>query len=332
MDRLGHYLQQKEAMLGDASEREEAFILNNINRQFESSASTGIYPRQLAIETVNHCNAECVMCPYPNMNRHKGTMSEEIHKLIIDKVSAWNAPIEIISHAGMGEPLLDTNIEQKIIYEKQVFPKAMVAVYSNVSALNEKRAGQILDSGVDVLSVSLNGYSKEVYEAVMNLSFERTQQNLDLFIKMNNERGHPIEINVSLVPTQHHDKSEVENFCRYWEGKVDAVVVPPYIGWGGFFDLGIKKKQYPCRYIFEVLQIDWDGTVVMCCEDFESQYPLGNLTKQDPNEIFNSPKIQEQRRQMVGGNFSHPPICLDCIESHGVAREFWKRAEILPVS
>ena len=110
-------------------------------------------------------------------------------------------------------------------------------------------------------------------------------------------------------------------------------LILPYLDLGiEHFDLGIKKKQYPCRYIFEVLQIDWDGTVVMCCEDFESQYPLGNLTKQDPNEIFNSPKIQEQRRQMVGGNFSHPPICLDCIESHGVAREFWKRAEILPVS
>ena len=57
------------------------------------------------------------MCPYPNMNRHKGTMSEELHKLIIDKVSAWNAPIENISNAGMGEPLLDTKLEQKIIYE-----------------------------------------------------------------------------------------------------------------------------------------------------------------------------------------------------------------------
>ena len=332
MDRLDVFLKKKEAMLDEVSDKEERSIRSNIRRQYDISASIGVYPRQLAIETVNHCNAECVMCPYPQMKRHKGTMSEEVHRLIIDKIAAWNAPIETISHAGMGEPLLDNKIEQKIIYEKQIFTNAKVAIYSNVSALNEKRAGQILESGVDILSVSLNGYSKEIYEAVMKLSFDLTQKNLHRFIQMNNERGHPIQINVSLVPTKHHSKKEMENFCSYWDGKVDAVIIPPYIGWGGFFDLGVKKKQYPCRYIFEVLQIDWDGTVVMCCEDFETKYPLGNLTEQEPQEVFNSPKLQEQRRRMVDGDFSLPPLCVDCIESHEVARQYWRHAEVLPLS
>ena len=332
MDRLDAFLQEKEAMLGGISKKEERSIRNNIKRQYDISASIGIYPRQLAIETVNHCNAECVMCPYPQMKRHKGTMSEEVHRLIIDKIAVWNAPIETISHAGMGEPLLDKKIEQKIIYEKQIFTNAKVAIYSNVSVLNEKRAGQILESGVDILSVSLNGYSKEVYESVMKLPFERTQRNLHRFIKMNNERGHPIQINVSLIPTKHHSKKEIENFCSYWDGKVDGVIVPPYIGWGGYFDLGVRKEQYPCRYIFEVLQIDWDGTVAMCCEDYETKYPLGNLKEQEPQEVFNSPTLQEQRRRMVDGDFALPPICVDCIESHEVARQYWKHAEVLPLS
>ena len=87
MDRLDAFLQEKEAMLGRVSDKEERLIRNNIKRQYDISASIGIYPRQLAIETVNHCNAECVMCPYPQMKRHKGTMSEEVHRLIIDKIA-----------------------------------------------------------------------------------------------------------------------------------------------------------------------------------------------------------------------------------------------------
>ena len=332
MDRLNVFLKKKEAMLDEGSDKEERLIRSNIRRQYDISASIGVYPRQLAIETVNHCNAECVMCPYPQMKRHKGTMSKEVHRLIINKIAAWNAPIETISHAGMGEPLLDKRIEQKIIYEKQIFTNAKVAIYSNVSVLNEKRAGQILESGVDILSVSLNGYSKEVYESVMKLPFERTLANLNRFIKMNDERGHLIQINVSLVPTEHHSEKEIENFCSHWEGRVDGVIVPPYIGWGGYFDLGVRKEQYPCRYIFEVLQIDWDGTVAMCCEDFETKYPLGNLKEQGPQEVFNSPTLQEQRRRMVDGDFALPRICVDCIESHEVARQYWKQAEVLPLS
>jgi len=34
------------------------------------------------------------------------------------------APISIISHAGMGEPLTDRAIHDKIAYEKGVFPDA----------------------------------------------------------------------------------------------------------------------------------------------------------------------------------------------------------------
>jgi len=180
--------------------------------------------------------------------------------------------------------------------------------------------------------VSLNGYSKEAYESVMKLPFERTLENLNRFIKMNDERGHLIQINVSLVPTEHHSEKEIENFCSHWEGRVDGVIVPPYIGWGGYFDLGVRKEQYPCRYIFEVLQIDWDGTVAMCCEDYETKYPLGNLKEQEPQEVFNSPTLQEQRRRMVDGDFALPPICVDCIESHEVARQYWKQAEVLPLS
>jgi radical SAM protein with 4Fe4S-binding SPASM domain len=310
---------------------EEYRIRRRIRREFDKSRPNGVMPVQLAIETVNHCNAACVMCPYPTLQRPKGIMSAEVHKLIVDKVANWGAPIRTITHAGMGEPLLDRNIAEKVIYEKSVFPKAEVAIYSNASALEEHRAEQMFDARLDTFSVSLTGFSKDVYEKVMKLPFERTQTNLHRFIEMNAARGSPIQIFVSLVPTEHHTREEVQAFCDYWKPKVKGVIVPPFIGWGGHFDLKVKKHQYSCRYVWQVLQVDWDGTVAMCCEDFETKFPLGNLVKQSPHEVYNSAMFQDQRRRQVEGDFAVPSICKNCIESHEVAREFWKTATVIPV-
>jgi MoaA/NifB/PqqE/SkfB family radical SAM enzyme len=309
---------------------EEHRIRRRIRREFDKSRPHGVLPVQLAIETVNHCNAACVMCPYPTLRRHKGIMSADVHRLIVDKVAAWGAPIELITHAGMGEPLLDRSIADKIRYEKGVFPGARVAIYSNASALDERRAQQLFDAGVDLFSVSLNAFSREVYEKVMVLPYERTQENLHRFVEMNRARGKPMRISVSLVPTEHHSDDEIRRFREYWANLADEVVVPPRISWGGHFAMNVNKRQYSCRYIWKVLQVDWDGTVAMCCEDYETRFPLGNLLSQDPGEVFNSPMFQEQRRRQVEGDFSVPSICTNCIESHEVARDFWRDAQVIP--
>lgn len=327
-----HALTQGISILTSLPGSEEWKIRRRIRKEFDKTKSYGALPTQLAIETVNRCNAACVMCPYPTLERQKGVMSSEVHRLIVDKVAAWGAPIQFITHAGMGEPFLDKTIFEKVVYEKQVFPAAKVAIYSNASVLDEKRAENVFQSGLDILSVSLNAFSKEVYEKVMKLPFERTQENLHRFIARNEELGKPVKIHASLVPTEHHSKEEIEAFRSYWSPRVDSVIIPPLIGWGGFFDLGIHKKQYPCRYIWQVLQIDWDGTVAMCCEDYETKFPLGNLTKQHPQEVYNSKMFQAQRRRQVDGDFNMPSICKDCIESHGVAREFWKNANVVPAT
>jgi len=107
-------------------------------------ANRSFLPTQLAIETVRACNARCIMCPSTNMSRPHGVMNADTHKTIIDKVYAWGAPITLITHAGLGEPLLDSNLENKIIYEKYRFPSAQVVVYTNGSLLTEIRTNSLL--------------------------------------------------------------------------------------------------------------------------------------------------------------------------------------------
>ena len=39
--------------------------------------------------------------------------------------------------------------------------------------------------------------------------------------------------------------------------------------------------------------------------------------------------FQEQRRRQVEGDFAMPSMCLNCIESHDGAREYWKTATLV---
>lgn len=307
----------------------DIFLRQKIRREWNKGKARGFLPRQLAIETSAFCNAKCIMCPTQKMSRPKGFMSLELHRLVVDEVADWKAPISIISHAGLGEPLLDNRLFEKIQYEKKVLKGARITVYTNGSLLDEKRSQMLLEAGVDELSFSLNAFKKETYEAVMKLAYERTVTNIHKFLEINKAAGSPVKVHVSLIPTDLHTHVEIDQFCEYWMKRVNSVVIPPFISWGGFFEQHQEKKQWPCRYLWEVFQVDWDGTVKMCCEDFDSRYPIGNIGERKPMEIFNSSRMQKQRLDQVKGNFDWPEICRNCIESHEVARDFWKSAEVV---
>ena len=70
--------------------------------------------------------------------------------------------------------------------------------------------------------------------------------------------------------------------------------------------------------------IDWDGTVKMCCEDYETRYPLGKVGEQSVMKIFNSKMFNQQRQRQLAGSFDMPEICKNCVETHQVAREYWQ--------
>lgn len=257
-------------------------------------------------------------------------MSDSVHSQLVAKIAEWGAPISYISHAGMGDPLTDRGLEMKIGHEKQIFKDAQVVIYTNAGLLDQKRAEALLSSGVDVISVSLNGFRKETYETVMNISYERTLSNVLTLLKLIEDERSGVKVHVSLIPTELHSPDEIKKFEDFWRDRVEAVVVPTLISWGTFLAHSSREHQWPCRYIWEVFQIDWDGAVAMCCEDYESQYPTGNLLKQQPDDIYNSSRMQRQRMNQVKGNFGWPPMCRDCVETHAVARSFWDTAELTP--
>ncbi len=60
------------------------------------------------------------------------------------------------------------------------------------------------------------------------------------------------------------------------------------------------------------LQVQWDGTVVPCCYDYNSRMILGDFKEQTLGEIFRGEKYDKIRRAHIEGNFSEYPFCDVC--------------------
>jgi radical SAM protein with 4Fe4S-binding SPASM domain len=286
-------------------------------------------PTHMAIETISACNADCIMCPSSKMKREKAVMRPEVHQTILRKITDWGAPISLITHAGLGEPLLDRMLEERIQQEKKTFTDSQIIVYTNGSLLDEERALKLIDSGVDIVSFSINGFRKETYEAVMKLPRDNTYRNVERFCEIKQKLGSKINICVSAIKTDLCSQQELEEYKQFWETKNVQVIMPPWISWGNHFEHSIRKHQLPCFYIWKTMMIDQDGTVKMCCEDYNTRYPLGNIMTQSPSEIFNSARMRQQRTDQLNSNFSWPEICKNCTETFEPARDFWMNSPAL---
>src|SRR3989338_2398722 len=75
----------------------------------------GAWPHALYVEGTNICNAECVFCAYPEMQRPKKVMAMVFFKSVIDQYVAMNGT-EVDLTPIVGDPFVDGKIFERLDY------------------------------------------------------------------------------------------------------------------------------------------------------------------------------------------------------------------------
>jgi radical SAM protein with 4Fe4S-binding SPASM domain len=275
------------------------------------------YPFALEIGTTNLCNADCIMCPHSKLKK-MGTMDMNLYKKIMDNAHKLKIKHAILSF--FGEPFLDKTIIEKIKYAKE---KGMhVAFYSNASLLNKELANKIIHSGLDEITISFDGYSKETYEKIRRkLKFDVVRGNILNLIEMKHKLhiDNP-RINLVLVELE-ENKKEIKQFYHEWKNKVSNINIVNMRNWANSiqkegtkesFHFQKKMKRKPCALIWKEMVIDWDGDVVLCNNDWEHLAVLGNLKKQTIEEVWMGEPLKKIREAHVKREFHKIPLCADC--------------------
>jgi radical SAM protein with 4Fe4S-binding SPASM domain len=239
-----------------------------------------------------------------------------LFKKIIDEAAALGT--YSLNMNLLNEPLTHPKLLEMIKYAKN---KGIVDVFfhSHGGLLNEEKAKELLDSGLDRLLISIDSPYKEKYNRIRVLSdFDNVMENLKRFKKMRDERGqlNPV-IRVSCIQFPDMTITEIEDAKKLFLKFSDAIGFQQYVD--PRKDIGKDKKylpgyksQFVCQQPFTRLSIIEDGRVSPCCLDYDQDLIIGDLKKQSLREVWESSKIKGIRNIMKKGEFYKIPACATC--------------------
>lgn len=269
---------------------------------------------EIRFETTTKCNYNCIICARDKFSRVKETMSFSNFKKLVDKIRSETNQYNTITFSGFGEPLLDPTLDDKIEYVKKL--GFDVLLLTNGSLLTVPRFQELERLGVKSVRISLYGMSQETYSRVHGLI------NLDQFakIKQNITKITEIKKTTQIILTYNIiegiNSDETEPWIAYWKDRADLIEVWTPHNWvdGRLYREIQKEKLNSCgRPLTTPLQVQVDGTVNMCCFDFNGKLLLGNLNNQSLDQIFSSENFKKILRRHITGDFTNSNlICENC--------------------
>lgn len=274
------------------------------------------YPELIQIETTTACNAKCPMCPRNIQKRGHGRMDDAMLYSVVGQ--AYDLGVRFMLPFIDGEPLADPRMVQFVGFLSKTYPDVVVGWYTNGSLLTEEKARQLLGFGnIKQFNVSMQGGTKEVYEANMGLPWERSIANVEMLLRVNEELGNPSEIRLNMCVFSKTSKT-LDDFKRRWEGR--ATVCPgAFSNFGGMVrdDEGEEpwkdKPRLVCDRATKHIYVYWNCDVGQCCFDLLGSVTHGNLSQNSLREILDGPSHRLMREAHRALNVSGmPPICHDC--------------------
>lgn len=246
--------------------------------------------RTLTLEITTHCQADCIVCVRDKLKFELGNMSQPLFERAVKEVSelytSRGGGLECIDFGGMGEPLLDSQIEQKLVWLKEHYPDIRVAVTTNGGLLSVKK--DILCKYIDVLKISNYGFTKKSFEAVHrgNLIYENVKKNIEDFLRIP-VANRPKVIMSFLVLDE--NRGEEEEWREYWESQCEELYIWRPHNWAGYYHSDTDRNPEKCRSCGRPgcdFTIRTNGDVSVCCWDFNRELTIGNLEKNSFKEIY----------------------------------------------
>lgn len=273
--------------------------------------SESLFPEFLNIETTNRCNLKCVMCPRDKMTRAEGTMDMELYRKIVADCSNYVEYIFVFGLFMDGEPLLDKLLEQRIRIAKDAGIR-FVDIATNGMLLTQSRARSLVESGLDRIIIAVEDIDKDVHERIRRgCDYNRVISNLENLIAIRNEAGSTTpEIVVRMLGLEENSLHRAA-FLQHWGQKVEHILIVPAHNWGGAVPIG-EKVNHPnteCFYLWKQMVIHIDGTVALCCVDYDGVHKLGNARYESIYDIWHGKNFKEYRERFKNCQID---LCNNC--------------------
>jgi radical SAM protein with 4Fe4S-binding SPASM domain len=286
------------------------------------------------IEPTNICNLKCPLCPsgVDTLTRERGFMSMEVYKKIVDQIHRYSFGLILWNQ---GEPFLHPDFYEMLRYANEKKLYLMVSTNANMEFLYH----ELIDTGLDLLIVSLDGATQETYNKYrINGSLEFVEQNVKKLVEAKESRKKKTPLIVWQFLVMKHNESEVGLIQKLSDGlNVDLLVYksvqiydvndieeflptdPKYRRYKitentdgtKSFEIPIFKNR--CYRIWGQPVINWDGEMSVCCFDKDNFIRIGNISDGNFINLWKSEKFYFFRKNILTDRKMYE-ICRNCGE------------------
>lgn len=293
-------------------------------------------PFSILIDPCNLCNFKCSFCPTGNSQllakvaRPNGMMDFNLFRKIIDDLRGFGRKLEKINLYKDGEPFLNRNLVKMIAYAKAKKIAKNISVTSNGLLINELKAIEIIEAGLDSIRISVEhvtdaGYKKLTRTAIR---YESIRKNVEFLFESKEKRKSALKIHVKIIDSGLSD-FEKEKFINDFSGISDTININPIDGrnnsHGYDFSLGQgissatdyadnppKENRRVCPDPFFSLAVNFNGLVSVCCVDWSFDTIVGDASKESLADIWRGEKLRKFRIMHLKGERKKINICADC--------------------
>lgn len=296
-------------------------------------------PFSVSIEPTTACNLRCPECPsgLRAFSRDTGNLKEDFFRRFIAELGD---NLFYLTFYFQGEPYINPKFLDMVRYahERGIY----TSTSTNAHFLNDEKARQTVESGLDRLIISIDGSTQEVYEAYrksgkLDKVLEGTKNIVKWKKKLNSRSPHIIFQFLVVRPNEHQIeavrqlaktigvdelKLKTAQIYDYKNGHPLIPTIEKYARYKEQADGTFKIKHRllnQCWKLWHSCVITWDGWIVPCCFDKDATYKLGNLSHQSFVDIWKNKAYQGFRTQILKGR-DQIDICTNCTEGCSV----WK--------
>ena len=293
------------------------------------------YPFEWEIDTTNICQLKCPLCHtgLDNINRMKGTMHFDTFKKTIDEIKDTVLWLSLYS---WGEPLLNKQLPRFIQYAHQSNIPTIISTNLSLKLTPEKVEG-LIKSGLDVMIISLDGVTQEVYEKYrVRGKLDLVLENIRLIIEKKKELKSStpfLEWQFIVMKQNEHQIPEARQMAR--DLGVDQIIFkrvdfPHGIGTEEMAQkwLPVKTAEFrresplskpyhengpKCWKLWRSGVINWDGGYAPCCYLTDAKHDFGNVNDNTIKEIWNNTQYRTARNLFMSGKMPRVEVgCLTC--------------------
>ena len=274
-------------------------------------------PYEWEIDTTNICQLKCPLCHtgLGTIHRDKGTMHFDLFTETIDQIKDYCVWLTLYS---WGEPFLNRSIHEFVAYAHQ--KKIATIISTNLNKpLTPEMAENIIRSGLDVMIISIDGITQEVYQQYrVGGHLDRVLANINLLVEKKRELGYTtpyLEWQFIVMRQNEHQMDEARQLAG--QLGVNSLVFKKVDFPHGMSDRQEADRWLPrdhpdyqreepfnkpfqedgqrCWRLWRSAVVNWDGGFAPCCYLTDKSEDFGDASVNTVEEIWNNPKYATAR-------------------------------------